>query len=327
VTPMDNISYLWLVFLFFSVLLLLDGLRAGWRSWFANEHRRLKPRFRAIRGIAAPSSGPGLLKLRNLSGSATLDATLRHLPRIAHLDQLILQAGYEFNVARLLGVSVCASFLAMIGTLAMNAATLFTILGAIAALLAPTLWLIQRKSNRLAVIEEQLPAALDMLAAAMQAGHAFPSALKMAGEELPEPICAEFQTAFDEINFGLDHTLALGNFAKRLPIEDVRHFVLAVMIQKDTGGNLSALLTKIATLMRSRAKFRRSVRILTAEGRLSAWILILLPFALGFVLHVLNPGFFDILFKEPLGRRLVGTALLMMCLGIFWMSRAIKIQS
>lgn len=204
---------------------------------------------------------------------------------------------------------------------------MISFIGAIAGLLAPFIWLAQRKSSRLRLIEEQMPAALDMLSAAMQAGHAFPSALKMAGEELPEPICTEFQIAFDEINFGMDHTVALGNLAARIPTGDVRHFVLAVMIQKDTGGNLSALLTKIGKLMRARAKFRRTVHILTAEGRLSAWILIVLPFLLGIVLHVTNPTFFDILFTDSIGRRLVGAALAMMCFGIFWMSRAIKIES
>jgi len=324
---MDYFPYLVLVLTFLAVLLLVEGLFVTWRSWFDSERRALAPRLRAVTGTGSPAGTVSLLKSRPLAKIPGLGRLLEHLPRAHELDRLILQAGFEFNLAQLVGWSVGLGFGAALAHLFLGAPASLAVLAFMAGVAIPSVYLLNRRRSRLLEIEEQLPAALDLISRAMQAGHAFPSALKMAGEELPQPIGREFQIAFDEINFGLDHPTALGNLASRIPLPDVQHFVLSVLIQRDTGGNLAALLASIAALMRARAKFRRSIRIMTAEGRLSAWILIILPFALGLLLHLINPGFIDVLFTDPLGLRLVVVVLVLMGIGVFWMSRIVRVRT
>jgi tight adherence protein B len=175
-------------------------------------------------------------------------------------------------------------------------------------------------------MERQLPEALDLMTRALRAGHALPTAIKMVGEEMPEPIAREFRQLFDEVNLGMSQNEALLRLADRIPLEDVRYFVIAVMIQRESGGNLAELIDNIASLVRARLKLLGHVRTLSAEGRMSAWVLGLLPFALALVINLVNPGFLQILWTDPLGLKLVGAALVMMVLGTWCMRKIIRIR-
>ena len=175
-------------------------------------------------------------------------------------------------------------------------------------------------------IELQLPDALDLMARAMLAGHAFPSGVQMVGNEMPEPVAGEFRIVFDEINFGISVQDALTNLATRVPSTDLRYFVISVLIQRETGGNLAELLSNISALIRARLKLLGAVRVLSAEGRLSALILTVLPFALAGVINFINPKFLSVLWTDPAGLKVSGGALFIMLLGIFWMWRIIKIR-
>jgi tight adherence protein B len=199
------------------------------------------------------------------------------------------------------------------------------IIGSVAGLL-PLLYMQGAKHNRMIAIEQQLPDALDLMGRAMTAGHAFPSALQMVGGEMPEPIASEFRIVFDEINYGISTQEALVNLTTRVPSTDLSYFVIAVLIQRETGGNLAELLGNISGLIRARLKLLGTVRVLSAEGRLSAWILTLLPFALGFVLQLMNPKFLSVLWTDPIGQKMVGAALFLMAVGIFAMWRITKIR-
>jgi tight adherence protein B len=199
------------------------------------------------------------------------------------------------------------------------------VIGVVCAL-APVFYLLGAKHKRIIIIEQQLPDALDLMARAMTAGHAFPSALQMVGSEMPEPIAAEFRIVFDEINYGISAQEALINLTVRVPSTDLSYFVIAVLIQRETGGNLAELLGNISELIRARLKLLGTVRVLSAEGRLSAWILTLLSFVLGFVLQLVNPKFLSVLWTNPMGVKMVGIALLMMIVGIFAMWRITKIR-
>jgi tight adherence protein B len=160
----------------------------------------------------------------------------------------------------------------------------------------------------------------------MLAGHAFSSALSIVANEGPEPIAQEFRTAFDEINFGLSLSDALLNFAARVDSRDLRYFVVAVLVQRETGGNLAELLSKTAALIRSRLRLAGAVRVLSAEGRISAWILSLLPFMVAGAIQLARPQFLNVLWTDALGRTLAELALAMMACGIFWMWRVIAIR-
>src|SRR5450830_178393 len=175
-------------------------------------------------------------------------------------------------------------------------------------------------------IGQQLPDALELMSRALRAGHAFPTALKMVGEEMNAPLGDEFRIAFDEVNFGIAMPDALMNLATRVPSTDVRYFVIAVLIQRETGGNLSELLDSIARIIRERMKLLGQVRVLSAEARLSAWILSLLPFAAAAVIQLTNPTFLDLLYHDPSGQKMLAGALVLMLIGIGIMRKIIHIH-
>jgi tight adherence protein B len=176
------------------------------------------------------------------------------------------------------------------------------------------------RSRRLHKFEELFPEALDLLGRAVRAGHAFTTGLEMIAKESPEPLAGEFRTTFEEQNFGLPLRDALLNLTERVPIVDVRFFVTALLIQKETGGNLAEILDSLARVIRDRFRIYREVRVRTAQGRLTAGILIALPIMMMMILSVLNPHYIGVLFTDPLGPIVLATAAVMQLIGsaILW---------
>ncbi|HEY6212180.1 MAG TPA: type II secretion system F family protein, partial [Vicinamibacterales bacterium] len=170
------------------------------------------------------------------------------------------------------------------------------------------------------------PEALDLMARAIRAGHAFQTAMGMAADELSEPVGPEFKTTFDQQNFGLPVADALRALSERVPLLDVRFFVTAVLIQRDTGGNLAEILDNLAHVVRERFKIRRQVRVHTAHGRFTAYVLLALPAALGIALSFINPDHMNLLFKEHMGQVMLVIAIVMQTLGYFWIRQVIKIE-
>ena len=175
-------------------------------------------------------------------------------------------------------------------------------------------------------IERQLPDALELVARALRAGHALSSALEMVATEAPQPIAREFQLAFHEATYGVPMQEALVNLANRVALTDLRFFVIAVGIQRETGGNLAELLDKLSALIRERFQLLGTVRVLATEGRMSAWILTILPFVLLFAMHFVNPRFMSILWKDPAGLTAIYIGITLMVTGIIWMWRTVRIR-
>ena len=176
------------------------------------------------------------------------------------------------------------------------------------------------------VFEERFPEALDLLSRALRAGHAFQTALGMVGDELKEPVGPEFKKTFDQQNFGLPLRDALNQMADRVPVLDVRFFVTAVLIQRETGGNLSEILDNLAYVVRERFKIRRQVRTHTAHGRFTAFVLLSLPAVLAIALTLLNPEHMAPLFRERMGQMALLTAMVMQAIGFVWIQKVIKIE-
>ena len=192
-------------------------------------------------------------------------------------------------------------------------------IGIIAALI-PLVVVVFRRRRRLRKFEEHFPEALDLLGRAVRAGHAFTTGLEMISKECAEPLAGEFRTAFEEQNFGLPLRDALMNLAERVPIIDVRFFITALMIQKETGGNLAEILDGLARVIRERFRIYRDVRVRTAQGRLTAGILIALPIAMLTILSIINPKYIGILFTDPQGPKMLIIAAVLQVLGsaILW---------
>lgn len=324
---MDYLYYISVCLAFVAVVMFLEGVYGAWNSSQGPEAKRIRARLAAMSNVVSSNGTGSLMKDRKLSEAPWLAAILAQIPGIADLDRALVQSGLGWTVGRFATYVGAMALVGLITTglvLRLNyiAMLLFTVgLGAL-----PLIKVLSERTKRLEKIDHQLPDALELMARAMRAGHAFPAGIQMVGQEAAPPIANEFKTVFDEINYGIPLASALKNLALRVPSADLRYFVVAVSIQRETGGDLAEVLDKIAALIRSRLELLGKVRVLSAEGRLSAWILSLLPFALAAVLSVLNPNFVKQLWTDPIGLRMVAGALAFMAIGIFWLWRITKIR-
>jgi tight adherence protein B len=321
-----SIAYiLFLALCFLAVVMLLEGLYLTWNAHLGPEARRIEQRLRAISAAGDRVETP-LVKKRMLSDVPALERLLMQLPRVHVLDRFLLQSALDITVATFLGVAFALAFAAALALAVADAPWWVCVVGAALAAATWVQFVQIRRVRRMRQIGQQLPDALDLMGRAMQAGHAFSSALRMVGTEGSQPIAGEFRTTFDEINFGIPFDQALAHLAQRVASEELRFFVVAVLIQRETGGNLAEILASIAALLRDRQKLAGTVRVLSAEGRLSAWILTLLPFGLAGVIFMIHREFISILWNDPIGVRAVGIALALMAFGIWWMWRLTRIR-
>lgn len=313
--------------LFVAVFLGIEGLYLWWNARHGTAARTLTRRLQMLSaGGHASSASESLLKQRLLSNSPIVQRLLARVPRIATLDRFVVQSGADWSVGTLLGLTAALVVAGLLVMQVLRLPALPSVLIAGALGLVPFNYLVYRRAKRLARFEELLPDALDLIGRALRAGHSFPSALQMAGTELPSPVGEEFRQTFDEVNFGVALPDAMLNLAERVPSLDLKFFVIAVMIQREAGGNLAEVLGNISGIIRDRIKLFGQVRVLTAESRISGWVLSLLPFVMTGFLFLINPTFMSRLWTHPTGRTLLGVGLTMMVVGILWMRRIIRIR-
>jgi tight adherence protein B len=317
---------LFVIFAFIAVVLLLEGSYVYWNDNKSPAVRRVEQRLRAISAGGHEAGESRLLKQRVMSHSPALQKLLLAIPRAHQLDRLLLQSGSRTTVMRLITLCLLCGLAVWLAGLLLRWPWPVTLLAAAGLTAFPLMRLVWQRTRRLHLIEAQLPAAMDLISRALRAGHAFPSALAMVGAEAQEPIAAEFRITSDEIGFGISVDNALNNLATRVVSADMRYFVMAVLIQRETGGNLAELLGNLAELVRERFKLFAQVRVLAAEGKLSGWILTGLPFGVAGAIQLLNPKYLEVLFTDPAGIRLVIGALVLMVVGIFAMWRIIEIR-
>lgn len=311
---------------FVAAVLFLEGAYLLWNAHRSPEAKKIQKRLQVLAAGAGESGDSSIVKQRLLSDVPALHRLLWRMPRLRLADRVLEQSGLSLTMARLLG-------LVLVSGLAVGAAAAFMRLPALltaalvsAAALLPVLHVQRSRLRRIRTIERQLPDALDLISRALRAGHAFDTGMKMVGQEMTEPIAEEFRLTQDEVNFGVSLQQALLNLASRVPSTDLSYFVIAVLIQRESGGNLTEVLDKLSELIRERFKLLEKVRVLSAEGKLSAWILGLLPFVVAGVINVINPGFMKVLWTDPLGISMLNAALVMMVLGILWMRQIIRIH-
>ena len=323
---MDYLFILFMVAAFFAVVLLLEGLYQLWNASHGPEIKRINQRIQAMSASGYEGRSALLAKERLLSETPALQKVLLGIPRIHGLDRLIEQSGSTLSVAQFLALTLVVGLAGLLLGYIFALPWFVSLLLALALASLPYLAILNKKVKRVGKIERQLPDALDLMSRALRAGHSFPSALDMVGKEGQQPIAQEFRVVSDEVNFGIPINDALNNLAVRVPVTDLRYFVIAVLIQRDTGGNLAELLDNLAALMRERFKLLGHIKVLSAEGRLSAWILSLLPFAMVAIINALNPRLMSVLWTDPLGQKLGMAAMVAMVLGVIWMWRIIKIR-
>ena len=322
---MDYMFYLFVILGFIAVVLFLEGVYLSWNSYKGPEAKRIERRLQAMSAGSAGGSS-SLIKQRLLADTPAMERLLLKVPRIHYLDKILLQSGLQWKVSNFIGLTLLAMLAGFMLGLLLKLPVILALAAGLLLAVVPWLYVQRAIFNRIKTIEQQMPDTLDMMGRAMLAGHAFPSALKMAGDEMPEPIANEFRIVFDEINYGFSMEDALNNLAARVPSTDVKYFVIAVLIQRETGGNLAELLGNLSRLIRERLKLLGTIRVLSAEGRLSAKILTVLPFALALVINLLNPKFMSVLWTDPAGVKLMIVTVILLSIGIYWMWRIIKIR-
>jgi tight adherence protein B len=255
-----------------------------------------------------------------------VDRLVGHTRAGSHLSKLIEQAGVHTTPGAIVVMSVVFGIAAGLATQLVLRVTpaLFVAVPLGAAL--PVLWLVQRRSSRLKAFEEQFPEALDLVSRAIRAGHSFQTAIGMVAEELSAPVAPEFKKVFDQQNFGLPLSEAFAALADRVPLLDVKFFITAVAIQRDTGGNLAEILDNLSHVVRERFKIQRQVRVHTAHGRITGFVLLAVPAFLAVALSVVNPDHMKPLFEERVGQMMIVATIVMQIIGYVWIRRVIKIE-
>lgn len=323
---MDTSYVLFAVMLFVAVVLALEGVYTIWSSKNSAESKRLATR---LRNVGGPGTEAALsierTKLRS-HWSWLDDHLIGLLPRGDRLFRYLETSGTGTTAGELVVTSAGFGLVGAFVPLMLARPLLFSVFGALVLGALPWWRLSRRRDKRIRLFEKQIPEALDLMGRAMRAGHAFPTAVQMVGDEMADPIGQEFRTLFDEINYGVPQQTALLRLADRVPVADLGYFVVAVTVQRESGGNLAELLDNISSIVRARLKLLGEVRTLSAEGRLSAWILIALPFVTGGIINIVTPQYMSILWIDPAGIRLAGAALIIMTLGVLWMRSIIRIR-
>ena len=242
------------------------------------------------------------------------------------LATLIEQSGVRTTPSAIMLATIVAGIVSGILSSFFVAQPIFWLVAGVMGAMLPMAWLRYKRSKRMKKFEEQFPEALDLLSRAIRAGHAFQTAMGMVADELDEPVGVEFKKAFEQQNFGLPLRDVLDQMAERVPILDVKFFVTAVTIQRETGGNLAEILDNLAHVVRERFKILRQVRVHTAHGRFTGYVLLALPASLGVALTLINPDHMNLLFQERMGHMMILGAIVMQIVGYFWIRQVIKIE-
>jgi tight adherence protein B len=267
-----------------------------------------------------------LLRDESLSEIPAMDRLLRRYGRITELQTYLAQAGVNMRAGRFL--LIAALLFALFGAVGEWLTHLFAVgvlCGVIGGYLA-FFFVSYRRARRFRKFEEDFPEAIDLLARAVRAGHAFPTSLEIIANEVSEPVAGEFRTLFEEQKFGLPMRDALTNMMTRIPVIDVKFFVTAVMLQRETGGNLAEILDKLSYVIRERFKIHRQVRVYTAQGRLTMMVLMGLPPLVVIVMQITNPHFIRVLWDDPLGHLAVAVGATLQVIGFFIIRRIIRIE-
>lgn len=292
----------------------------------ARTRKLLKRKLHEIDAVDAQNEVASLLRQKYLRDLSPMARRLEDTPLMEKLGRLIEQSGRTILAHRLVALAALASVVAFTLVTLLLGNALLGLLAFVAGAAAPFIFILRERRARLEQFEEQLPDAVDVMKRALRAGHPFNSCIKLVAEDMNPPISREFELTFADVNYGNDLRRALLGMLLRVPSTNLMAVVTAVLIQKETGGNLAEIFERISQVIRSRFRFGRRVRTLSAEGRLSAWILSLVPIILFGVLWITTPTYLPPLLESPAGQKMLIFAGVMMIVAVFWMRRIIRID-
>ncbi len=277
-------------------------------------------------GGIPPIQDLAFLRDQMLSRIPAFDTLLRRSDRASQLQKMLEQGGLQTRAGNFLLLSVASGILVAILILVLNQPLVVSLAGGVVGFFLPHVFATQRRAKRFQLFEQRFPEAIDTLARAVRAGHAFTTALELVAAEVAEPVAGEFRKLYEEQKFGLPVREALHNLADRVPSVDVKFFVTAVMLQRETGGNFAEILDNLSYLIRERFKIQRQVRVYTAQGRMTMALLMGLPPVVVVGMLVFNPSFIRPLFTDPIGHTLIVIGITLQTIGYFVIRKIIRIQ-
>jgi tight adherence protein B len=303
----------------FAAMSLFDERKA--------QARVLRDRLATVQKPAdQPTPDLALLRDEVLSRIPAFDTFLRRSERVSNLQKMLAQGNVDVRAGNFLMVCAVSAIILAVIAFAAGGNVAFGWAGALLGFFVPYAYASHMRTKRFQKFEEKFPEAIDTLARAVRAGHAFTTALEMIANEVSEPVAGEFRQLYEEQKFGLPVRDALLNLADRIPLVDIKFFVTAVMLQRETGGNLAEILDNLSYVIRERFKILRQVRVHTAQGRLTMVLLMAVPPTIVVVMTILNPGFIRPLFTDPIGHALIVGGITLQTLGYFFIRRIIRIQ-
>ncbi|HEY7615288.1 MAG TPA: type II secretion system F family protein [Terriglobales bacterium] len=290
--------------------------------------RLLRDRLAAVQKAAErqPNEDLALLRDELLSEIPALDNLLRRSARVSNLQEALIQADLKIRAGNMLLVCLVCGVIAAVVAIIVGRAPVFGWFGGLIGVILPYSYVSFRRNKRFEKFEQLFPEAIDTLARAVRAGHAFTTALEMIANEVSEPVAGEFRKLFEEQKFGLPVREALLNLAERVPLVDVKFFVTAVMLQRETGGNLAEILDNLSYVIRERFKILRQVRVYTAQGRLTMMLLMGLPPIIVVVMLLMNPSFIAPLFSDWIGHVFIYVGITLQTIGYFVIRKIIQIH-
>ena len=312
--------------IFVTVFMLMQGLVVPVFGESAKTRKRLKERLANIASQDPSQSYNSLVREKHLKKLSRIERFLESLPPLESLSRTIEQAGREILAYRLVLIScllgIGAYFIAWLMTRMVPTSIVLGFIG----MSLPIMKIRWERNQRLAKFEEQLPDAIDVMKRALKAGHPFASAMKLVSQDMDDPVAGEFEKTFNDISYGNDTRRALLGLLSRIPSVTVMALVTSILVQRETGGNLAEVLEQIAKVIRGRFRFQRKVKTYTAEGRMSAWVLAIVPLALFATIWVTTPDYLPILVEDPRGQNMVIYGCISGVIGIAWIRKIIRIE-
>ena len=319
---------LWILATFIGLfVIVLGAIVLGFKVVEDLRRRQVAGMIRTVSGESATVEPSSIL--RPVRPDSVAESTVKALPFAGHWERMIRQAGMTWTVPQLLLAMVGAGAAGVLAgikvQILLNPVLSMIALGLLFAWF-PYLYVAHKRTKRMKDFEAQFPDALDFLARSMRAGHAFSVSLEMLAEEMSDPLACEFRQVYNEQNLGMSIDVALTNLHARVPSVDAGFFVSAVMLQKETGGNLAEILTKLAYIIRERFRLKMKVRTASAHGRLTGTILTIMPFGLMMALSLIVPDYLPTMVKDPVGKYLVGAAIAGQFIGYLFIRKIINIK-
>jgi tight adherence protein B len=324
---LDPLFVLFGLLAFIAVFIALEAIYIWWSEKYSNEAKRLQTRLQKI-----SNDNDLFIQQHSILKNRLRDnehVWLDYLSRIVDLqkiDSLMMQSGKFWSINQFVQYSIIALFVGVIIGLMIDKGIVITLILGFASMFIPYIYIQREKNKRFDKLEAQLPEAIDSIARSLKAGHSFMSAFSMIGEELQDPIATEFRVSLEETNLGVPLNEALLNLSKRVPITDLKFFVIAILIQRESGGNLAEILTSMSKIIRERFKLMGEVKTLSAEGVMSAKVMWAMPFLMIGLMSAIAPYYGPILFGTPTGIFFLKVGFVMMVIGGLWMRKVVKIR-